>query len=275
MYTNISICVNHAEERSEVIKLALGYAQQLKAKLTGFYLKTDVHDVHRWQMNVPLAYCNKMLVDIENYEAENRQHFEKLAESFNIEIQWMAVKNSKNFFNDILCTDLIIVEQPQKSNKHFTSEQSFLNNLIIETKRPVLMIPNSFNNHSIGSNILIGWNSSAEAMRATSDAMPLLKSAEKVLTLKLLKEKELDSQHKHAYDIQHYLNNQNIKSHLIIDSYTNKEIMPEKLHQFAIKEDINMIVIGGYGHSRLRELIMGGVTNYLIQYSTIPVFFSH
>ena len=275
MYKQISICINHIEERQAIVKFVLQLAEIIGAKLVAYYLKTDVSEVRRWQMNVPVQYANKLLLDIEEIEERAHFYFDKLAEEYDVETKWLTINKSNTFFNDILCTDLIIADQPDLSLKSFNGDQSFLNNLIVQTKRPVLMVPKGSEASHIGKNIVVGWNASAESMRAIQDAIPFLTSAEKVLCLQVIAGEATDESHpKSFYEVQHYLNQQDIKHHFFIDHNENEDI-PQRFLERANTFETDLLVIGGYGHSRWRELVMGGMTKYLIKHSNLPILFSH
>jgi len=77
-------------------------------------------------------------------------------------------------------------------------------------------------------------------------------------------------------EISTYLSKHDVANSFHLKSTDDKSSTPEKvLMNFASKNMADLIVVGGYGHTRLREIILGGVTRSLSKYSEVPVFFSH
>lgn len=127
----------------------------------------------------------------------------------------------------MLCSDLIFVTQPEKDHTQYPNNQSFINNLILQTKRPVLMVQRGWNQDSFGSKILLGWNTSDEAMRAASDALPFMETCESVVVLDILTSRLFKQESASLYYIRDYLDNKKINNELLIDDCSKKSDIPK------------------------------------------------
>ena len=138
------------------------------------------------------------------------------------------------------------------------------------TGRPVLIVPADFD--VIGPrNVGIGWNGSAESARAVAASMEYLKSAEKVTIFSgtAHPDKKPSSE-----DLIEYLGWHGVEATVrIFDAHDPS--VGEALLAEARAAGVNLLVVGGYSRSRLRELMFGGVTGFLLAEADIPVFMVH
>ena len=150
-----------------------------------------------------------------------------------------------------------------------------MNHLILQSKRPIVMVPTGWEGDNLGDTVMLGWNSSAESMRATADALPILGLSKKVIILDILKDKIFSEEQNTSPDVQAYLSSKGINNEVIVEHAPQHNEENSMLLDYTQEHGANLIVVGGYGHTRLRELIMGGMTKHLIKHSTVPVLFSH
>ncbi|HJV50253.1 MULTISPECIES: universal stress protein [Oxalobacteraceae] len=139
---------------------------------------------------------------------------------------------------------------------------------------PVLMIPYATELKQTGDNVLIAWNASAESTRAVHSAIPLLRRA-KIVHVAVLNPSELPDAHgeQPGADIGLFLARHDIK--VEITQQRTEIDVGEALLSLAADLGSDMLVMGCYGHSRFREILLGGVTRTMLQSMTIPVFMSH
>ncbi len=168
--------------------------------------------------------------------------------------------------------DLVIVGQTDPSDTSNVTKD-FTEQLVLAASRPILIIPYAGSFLNIGSRILIAWNGSHEATRAITDALPLLTRADHV-NLIALSSKHDTRDRVPADDITLYLARHGVhveasKDH-ITDIDTGNAIL-----SCAADLGSDLLVMGGYGHSRLRERVLGGATRTILESMTIPTFMSH
>ena len=141
--------------------------------------------------------------------------------------------------------------------------------------RPILVIPYIGRFDTFGTNILVGWNNSREAARAMNDAIPLLAKAASVTILEANPiGRKPASDDATSADITRHLARHGISAKTARTS-TDRMSASDALLSYAADVSADLLVVGGYGHSRLRELILGGVTRELLQHMTLPVLMAH
>lgn len=167
--------------------------------------------------------------------------------------------------------DLVIVGQEQPGEIG-PSGGDVPATVMMSSGRPVLVVPYAGDFAAIGQNVLVGWKSSREAARAVNDAMPLLVGAQSVQVLSVNPTDEADDLA--PVDVALHLARRGVKADA---TYTIVEGLGEGdvLLNTAADMGADLIVVGGYGHSRAREFIFGGVTRHLLASMTMPVLFSH
>ena len=138
------------------------------------------------------------------------------------------------------------------------------------TGRPVVIVP-SASTGVIANRIGIGWNGSAEAARAVGAAIPYLQAADSVTIFSGTAHPEKKPTAEHLVD---YLGWHGVEASVKVFEAHDPSV-GEALLAEARQEDIDLLVVGGYSRSRLRELILGGVTGHLLANADIPVFMVH
>ncbi|MEM9685071.1 MAG: universal stress protein, partial [Pseudomonadota bacterium] len=163
----------------------------------------------------------------------------------------------------------IVVLLSSAGEEALRGEQS-IHRALFETGRPILIVPREKQIPEL-KRIAVFWNGSKEAVRAVDAAMPLLRHAQTVDVMWVEEDVDVDSVQK---GLDEYLAWHGV-------SASEKRFAPD--HRFigemlvdeAKKANADLIVMGGYSHSRLREFILGGVTQFLIEEVDMPVLMAH
>jgi nucleotide-binding universal stress UspA family protein len=150
----------------------------------------------------------------------------------------------------------------------------FLGSIVISAGRPVVLAPEKPHQGDIKT-IAVAWKNAAEAARALTAAMPLLSRAQRI---DVLSASESDSAVAECLDCSDSVVRQlrwhglNAQPHLIVPAgRTAPEAVLESAHGFGA----DLLVMGGYGHSRLREFVFGGFTHRILKGAGLPVFLFH
>ena len=146
---------------------------------------------------------------------------------------------------------------------------------LMASGRPVIAVPYAGQFPTLGSRVLVAWNASREATRAVNDALPLLQQAQSVTVLAINPRHGIRGHGDvPAADISLHLARHGVKAEA---AHTVSSDIPdgEALLSYAADISADLIVAGGYGHSRAREMVFGGVTRTLLREMTVPVFLSH
>jgi len=167
--------------------------------------------------------------------------------------------------------DLLVLGQDDPESDH----AGLLEAVLFDSGRPVLAIPFAGTFPQIGRRVLVGWNASREASRAVHDALPLLAKAESACVFLANPKRGLGAHGEEpGADIARHLARHGLKVEVakaVADDVADSAL----LLNHASDMGADLLVMGAYGHSRLREFILGGVTRSLLREMTVPVLLSH
>jgi nucleotide-binding universal stress UspA family protein len=140
--------------------------------------------------------------------------------------------------------------------------------------RPVLVVPANYHAQPIPGTVVVGWDGSMQAIRAIDAALPLLQRADSV-KLALVNPDELSELHgeEPGADMALYLARQGVVVDVVVER--TRAATGDALIFLARTCGAGLLVAGAYGHSRFRELVLGGVTRELLDRSPFPVLFAH
>ena len=171
--------------------------------------------------------------------------------------------------------DLVILGQVDPAHPPPPAGRQLVEDVLMTSGRPILVIPYIGRFERFGTNILVGWNNSREAARAMNDAIPLLAKAASVTILEanpIGRKPAIDDAA--SADITRHLTRHGISAKTARTALASISAS-DALLSYAADVSADLLVVGGYGHSRLRERILGGVTRELLQHMTLPVLMSH
>lgn len=172
------------------------------------------------------------------------------------------------------CAD-IIVSGGQSPTFSDAFSMASPRDLVMQTGRPLLVVPDQINWLDLRS-VLVAWKDTPEARRAVADALPMLRKAKDVVVVEI---PETDDDHSavmaHVSDVAAWLARHGVTATARVPEATGSEPAAVELERLAGDVGAGLIVAGAYGHSRFRELILGGVTQYLVTQTARCVLLSH
>lgn len=170
--------------------------------------------------------------------------------------------------------DLVVIGQSDPSELSPVVPSDFPEYVVMNAARPVLIIPYAGHFSRVGKRPLVAWDASMAATRAIADAIPFLQHAE-VVDVVVFNPKEQSGVHgdQPGADIALYLARHDIKVN--VTQQTTTIPVGEALLSLTADIAADMIVMGGYGHARFREILLGGVTRTILGSMTVPVLMSH
>jgi nucleotide-binding universal stress UspA family protein len=172
-------------------------------------------------------------------------------------------------------SDLVIVGQRERDTERETGiAPEFVDELVLSCGRPVLVVPYAGRFPDVGKRALLAWNASREAMRAMTYALPLLASAARVNVVVFEPGRPGDHGDEPGADAALYLARHGVKAAVSRYGSPGLDIGSQILSR-AADMTVDLIVMGAYGHSRVRELVLGGATRTLLESMTAPVLMSH
>lgn len=151
-------------------------------------------------------------------------------------------------------------------------DRDLIQALLFRSGRPVVTVPSGWSTFR-ARRIVVGWDGSGRAARAVHDALPFLRAAEAVQIVAVTGEKELPG-HVDGTDLAPHLSRHGVAAEVECRTVLAGGVAPT-LRDAAMQRKADMIVMGGYVHSRLRELAFGGVTQSMLRDCPVPLLLSH
>jgi nucleotide-binding universal stress UspA family protein len=147
--------------------------------------------------------------------------------------------------------------------------------LVIESGRPVLIVPNGGTNAGVGNKVLVAWNARREAARAAFDALPILQRASQVRVVWVNPQSEEEvAQDIPAADLCAALARHGVKCEAT-EQIAPRASVGETLLSCSRDMQADLLVMGCYGHTRLREFIFGGASRHVLAHMSLPVLMAH
>jgi nucleotide-binding universal stress UspA family protein len=210
-----------------------------------------------------------MAQTVESRAAKAREAYQQVCASAGIAAVW---RESTGRETDIVASagrlvDLIIIGRPDAETE--TPLAATLDAALFDTGRPVLVAPSTAP-AAVGSRVLIAWNGSAQAARVVAGALPFLRQAEQVTVVTVGEIGRSPS----ATDLVAYLGRHDVRAtHAALAADHNP--VGAVLLKHAKQVQADLLVIGAYGHSRLREMILGGATRDVLGVADVALLMAH
>jgi nucleotide-binding universal stress UspA family protein len=275
-YKTILVHLDRSPRRSERMEFAFALAERHDAHLVGVFALSPVH-----VPSYALAEGASAVITEQNRQrAQTAREAEAAfraatARYAGVKAEWRAseadaldtVRTSARY------ADLVIVGQRES---HFDAGlvPEFVDELVLSAGRPVLVVPYAGHFPSVGTRAMVAWNGSAEAARAASDALPLLARAQSVDTVVFETRRSGGGEAEDpGADAALWLARHGVKARAS-KYYSPGVDIGSQILSHAADTSADLIVMGAYGHSRIRELVLGGATRTILESMTAPVLMS-
>jgi len=170
----------------------------------------------------------------------------------------------------------MVIGQADPDNPPPAVARSLVEDVLMTAGRPLLVVPYAGRFETVGTNALVGWTRTREAARAVHDALPLLAPAATVTVLTVESGRAAsDTEVLPTADIAEHLARHGLNVSAARSVVSDGLSPADVLLDYASDLGADLLVVGGYGHSRTRQMIMGGVTRGLLLHMTLPVLMSH
>src|SRR5690606_23871612 len=173
-------------------------------------------------------------------------------------------------------SDLLVVGQPDPKEKVPGEPGDTLHYVLLHSGCPVLVVPCENLAKTVAERIVIAWNGGAEAARAVAAALPLLRKAKSVQLLAFVPEHATDEEvvATGTADIAAHLSRHGIAVEIIHKRSDDDVETGLELLTHMEDVDADLLVMGAYAHSRLRQFLLGGVTGSVLRFMKARVLMS-
>jgi nucleotide-binding universal stress UspA family protein len=202
--------------------------------------------------------------------------FSEACKAASIEGEWRCVEGITRYVvaRQARYADLLVLGGPEEEVIG-PPAPTLAEDMVLSVGKPVLVCSRSYEGGSIGKAITVAWDGSREASRSVTDAMGMLMQADKV-TVIAIQEDDADPQSTAlpGADLGEYLAAHGITAR-IEDLQPDGRSVSDVVLDHARINGSDLVVMGAYGHSRFRELLLGGATRGMLRNSEIPLLMSH
>ncbi|GAB3548561.1 universal stress protein [Noviherbaspirillum agri] len=276
-YKTILVHVDESSHAGERIKIAAAIAMTQKAHLIG----TAVTGASRYLVQT------RMLAELDPNLRTHldflRQRARRGLDDFEAAVQMLGLKSfEKRLVDDEagggIClqaryANLVVIGQNDPNEISPVTMPDFPQYVVMNSGRPVLIVPHAGRFDNIGGRVLIAWNASMEATRAIASAMPLLERAQKVEIVVFNARTQAQAYGpRPGPDMMEFLARHDIKAEVLLREFDH---VGDALLSLAGDRGADLIIMGGYGHNRFREILLGGVTRTMLASMTVPVLMSN
>lgn len=276
-YKNILVHVDEGKGCPGRIRAAVTLAKMHQAHLTGLYVATDPVLPGNLRAEVPPQFLATVREQVQERTDAAVQRFSRAVEAAGLAADCRTARAANTRIPEIVgmqarYADLVVLGQPETENGgEFNGEVA--ETVVLNSGRPGFVVPYIGAGETIGERIMVAWDAGREAARAVGDAIPMLERAKSVSVLVVNPHRGEHGAEPGA-DIALHLARHGIKVEAQRLEARDLSVADAILSRLA-DEDIDLLVMGAYGHSRLRELVLGGVTRQIFRQMTVPVLMSH
>ncbi|HJV74305.1 MAG TPA: universal stress protein [Noviherbaspirillum sp.] len=280
-YKTVLVHVDNDKHASERIQFAATIAMAEDAHLVG----AAPSGLSRYIYQSKFIYeGGGMATHLDSHLDELRKHAQKALTAFEATAKKMGVRSYEARQVDdeagggislqARYCDLVVLGQTDLDETSSTTLPDFPEFVIMNSGRPVLVVPYTGKYDTVAKRPLIAWDASTSATRAVTAAIPLLRRSENVDVVVFNADSRNEAHGEQpGADIGLYLARHGIKVN-VVRQKTNIDV-GNALLSIAADLGSDMLIMGGYGHSRFREILLGGVTRTVLESMTVPVLMAH
>lgn len=272
---DLLVHIDASQANDARVRAAIALARHHEAHLGGLYVLPWKYLPAYAEFQLPPEIIETQQKTLRAQARRAEQAFRSATAEAGLQSEWSCVEGEllSTLLRYARYTDLMVVGQPAEEDPLSTS-QGVADELAIHAGTPVLVIPYIGAREAIGERVLVAWNGRRESARALHDALPLLERARTATVVSVNPHTQAQEEGNLPATIGLHLARHGIHAEpkeLIAPDLQTAEVLLS--HAASIAADL--IVMGAYGHSRVRELILGGVTRHVLRHMTVPVLLSH
>ncbi|MFL5260545.1 MAG: hypothetical protein ACJ8AS_12390 [Hyphomicrobiales bacterium] len=278
-YKTVLVCLDEVNRVDALAAAAIWIGELTGAHVRGLYVipAAQIYPSTGFEA-VPQVFEGHRTYFQDNKDAV-RNAFERAMQREGLTFDFLAVEGRSPLIADEVVrygrtSDLVLMHATDPDQVSGV-ELDFIERVVMAVGRPVLVLPRAGVSTLKLDEIIVGWNGHREAARAVFDALPFLKAANSVRLVWVDPQRDSDLEGGVAgADLAETLARHEVKA--IAEGLPSGGIdAGAALLQRATDTGGGILVMGAYGHSRLRELVFGGATRLVLDKMTLPVFMSH
>jgi nucleotide-binding universal stress UspA family protein len=272
-YATLMVHVDVDAELGSRVRIAADLADRFQAHLIGVGGWAPMSVFLAEEARINPAPTEPHLQDMKSLLDQKGRQFCTAVGGKGRRVEWRSVLDfpTDAVAREARAADLVIIGNAAENRDPFRALDP--PGLILKAGRPVLVVPNTVESLAL-KRVVIAWRDVREARRAVRDALPLLQQAESVMIVEIVEAGAGDCGLQPLRDVAGYVAGHGIK--IIAERQRPADAtVTDALLRLAHDDNIDLIVAGAYGHSRLGEWAFGGVTHDLLMQSPVCCLFSY
>ena len=264
------------QARDPAQDFSISVAKTLGAHLAGVALAFVPEVLSRFPQ-LPRDMLAEIVTHSENAAQAAIDRFDAAARQSEVSREQRMLKATEAEAPSVLATfarrfDLSVLMQ---SEPNVVNNDDMIETSLLESGRPLVVVPYIQREGLQLNRVICCWDGSRAATRAINDALPLLVRAGTIDLLIVLNEKTGSEEHEiRGIELEKHLARHDVKVEIETTRAADIDVT-DAILSYAADRSGTLIVMGGYGHSRLREIILGGATRDMLKSMTVPIFMSH
>jgi len=278
-FKDILVHLDSSKESADRLDAAIALAKRQEARLFGVALALESTISSYVGIEIPASLTEQQQSIVKAAASKAVTSFEAAAKEAGIEfaskiIACGASKAPAQLAFHARHVDLSFLGQPNPDDDNHSFQESLLDGVMFGSGRPVYVVPYIGRNVRKVRKAVIAWDGGKKAVRAANDAIPLLRDREEVIVLVINPDQRRDAHgDKPGAGIAAHLERHGINAK--VDLQVAPKASPDNLIlNYMSDSGADLLIMGAYGHSRLREKAFGGVTDTIMHQMITPVLMS-
>lgn len=274
---DLAIAYNASTNSRMALRFAIQMSQKYEASLTGLNAREPV----QFEGKISHWISDDVRQSLLNADEESAQ---AMADSFKADLaehgfagpsDWIAMQGRPN---DLLARaaryyDLLVIGQysePKDEKRRVRAEE-----LVMQSGKPLVIVPNGYEVAPFKEYAVVAWDGSRPAARALTDAMQILETKKRLDVVTISASGEpAETDKSPERDVIRHLQKHGIEAQQVMLK-ASREGVGSTILDYCADKAPDVLVMGAYGHSRLREDLFGGVTRNILQNATVPILMAH
>lgn len=273
-YKTIMVHLHIGDTNSAILNVAKEIAERFNARVIGAIVGQQTQIIYG------RGYAMMDFFDLEESQLEKDIHeaeaaFRDTFKGYSGSIEWRS-KVTREPMIDYIASEArsadLIITGIAPSDFFQGPASVTASEIVMKSGRPVLIVPNKVDKFKLNT-ILVGWKETREARRAIADALPILQLAKEVIVIEVADKSDKKATSQRLKDVESWLKSHDVNATCV--THIAKDDDATDFVSIAKKQKANIVVAGAYGHSRLREWALGGVTDELLHNTNFCSLLSH
>jgi len=271
---DILVQLDRDEGNTVRIALAVNLAAKHRAHLVGLFTYFGLPESYPFaEEHIAQKVLRRYEETTREAAVELRAEFEQRAGNAGLSHEWRMVEEKGShptLVTQAHYADFVIVSQGTHGVSESGRSFNLATEVVMASGSPSIVVPRAGTFNEAIDRVVIAWNGSRESSRAVRDAMPILRAVDEVIVFSV----NPDHDHLPSAEIANHLSRHGVRTDIKYTIAGDIEVGDAILNAVS-GHAADLLVMGAYGHTRLREFVLGGATRHILHHMTAPTLLAH